>query len=127
MWGMPGSSFVYMVHGQWLFNVVTERVGKAGAVLIRALEPLTGIELMRRRRGVVDERALTSGPGRLTQAMGITRADHLLDLTDPKSHLRILAGPRGRFRIARSHRIGVSQDLPEKLRFFISGNLYVSR
>ncbi len=127
MWGRGGLAFVYMVHANWLFNVTTEPEGKPGAVLVRALEPLEGLELMRRRRGTKVERGLTSGPGKLTQAMGITRAHHGLDLTDPASELLITEGGLERFEIASSHRIGVSADLPQELRFYIRGNPYVSR
>ncbi len=127
MWGRGGKAFIYMVHAQWLFNVTTEQEGRPGAVLIRALEPLDGVELMRRRRGIVNERGLTSGPGKLTQALGITRRHHGLDLTDPKGELMILEGKCGPVKIASSHRIGVSADLKRKLRFYIRGNPYVSR
>lgn len=92
MWGQGGLAFVYMVHAQWLFNVTTEREGVPGAVLIRALEPVAGVELMHRRRQVSSERELTSGPGRLTRAMGITRNHHGLDLSDARSELVIVDG-----------------------------------
>ncbi|MEM0358861.1 MAG: DNA-3-methyladenine glycosylase [Candidatus Hadarchaeales archaeon] len=126
MWGPRGISFVYMVHGNWLFNVVAGRKGEAGAVLVRALEPLEGTELMKRRRGVEEERELTSGPGKLTKAMGITGLHHGKDLTDPEGDLLILPGRRVG-KIASSHRIGVKEDLPQKLRFYLSGNPFVSK
>lgn len=127
MWERGGLAFVYMVHGQWLFNVTTEREGVPGAVLIRALEPLEGVELMKKRGKVTDERNLTSGPGKLTQAMGITYDHHGLDLTIEKNELIIANGEPERFEIASSHRIGVSADLRKKLRFYIRNNPYVSR
>jgi len=127
MWEKGGLAFVYMVHACWLFNVTTEREGVPGAVLIRALEPLKGLELMKRRRGVKEERNLTSGPGKLTQAMGITYAHHGLDLTIEESELAITGGKSESFEIASSHRIGVSADLKRKLRFHIKKNPYVSR
>lgn len=126
MWWRGGFAFIYMIHTHWMFNVTAEREGTPGAALVRALEPLEGVELMKRRRGVDDERLLTSGPGRLTKAMGITYEHHKLDLT----HLRplmIVEGPPAKFEIARSHRIGVSADLKRKLRFFIEGNPFVSK
>ncbi len=126
MWGPGGISFVYMVHGNWLFNAVAFPEGKAGAVLVRALEPLQGLELMRRRRGVEEERELTSGPGKLTEAMGITGLHHGRDLTDPDGELLILPGRRVR-RFMRSRRIGVKEDLPERLRFFLPGSPFVSK
>jgi DNA-3-methyladenine glycosylase len=127
MWGPAGRAFVYMVHARDLFNVTTERENVPGAVLVRALEPLEGIELMHRRRKVLDELELTSGPGKLTQAMGITCRHHGLDLTSPRSELTIIEGKREQFEIGRSHRIGVSADLKRKLRFFVQSNPFVSR
>ncbi|MCD6247884.1 MAG: DNA-3-methyladenine glycosylase [Hadesarchaea archaeon] len=126
MWSRGGLAFVYVVHAQNLFNVTTEEEGTPGAVLVRAVEPLGGLELMRERRGV-SGRELTSGPGRLTQAMGITRAQHGLDLTDPRSELKIVEGGSEEFEIGKSHRIGVSRDLERELRFFIRKNPFVSR
>lgn len=127
MWWHGGLAFVYMVHGRWLFNVTTEREGVPGAVLIRGLEPITGVELMHRRRRVSVERELTSGPGRLTQAMGITREHHGLDLTHTRSELVIVDDKMERFEVESSHRIGVSKDLKRELRFYIRGNPFVSR
>ena len=127
MWGPAGKAFVYMVHTQWLFNVTTEREGVPGAVLIRALEPLDGIEFMQKRRGKKLEKELTSGPGKLTQAMAITRAHHGLYLTNKNSELVIVEGEPQDFTIGISHRIGVSADLERKLRFYIEGNPFVSR
>jgi DNA-3-methyladenine glycosylase len=127
MWGPASRAFVYMVHAQWLFNVTTEREGVPGAVLIRALEPLEGIELMQKRRGMEFERDLTSGPGKLTKAMAITKAHHGLDLTNPNGELMIIEGKPQNLSIVSSHRIGVSADLERKLRFYIEGNPFVSR
>ncbi len=127
MWGRGGLAFVYMVHGNWLFNVVAEREGVPGAVLLRALEPLEGIELMRERRQTKNDLELTSGPGKLTKAMGISRRHHGMDLTDANGELVITKGGPLAFLIASSHRIGVSSDLRQKLRFYIKGNPFVSR
>lgn len=127
MWGLPGRAFIYMVHGNWLLNIVTERKGKAGAVLIRAVEPLYGINLMRRRRRVKQMKALASGPGKLTQALGITQHDQGVDVTSPSSHLRIEEYGEEEFKVGKSHRVGVTRDLRRKLRFFILGNEFVSK
>jgi len=127
MWGLGGRAFVYVVHGNCLFNVTAEREGVPGAVLVRALEPLEGIELMRKRRGTKLEKELTSGPGKLTKAMAITRAHHGFDLTSSNSELLIVEGEPQDFVIGSSHRIGVSADLERKLRFYIDGNPFVSR
>jgi DNA-3-methyladenine glycosylase len=116
-----------MVHGHELFNVTAEREGVPGAVLIRALAPLEGIELMRQRRRISDELELMSGPGKLTQAMGITHKHHGLDLTNHRSELTIIEGGLRQLKIGSSHRIGVSTDLKRKLRFFIQGNPFISK
>jgi DNA-3-methyladenine glycosylase len=89
MYGPPGHAYVYFTYGNhWMLNVVTEREGFPAAVLIRAIQPIEGIGIMLRRRGGRD----TFGPGKLTQAMGITKKENGLDLTDPASNLRIEAG-----------------------------------
>lgn len=126
MWSRGGLSFIYMIHANWMFNVTTEGEGTPGAVLIRALEPLVGIKLMKKRRGFDDVRTLASGPGKLTQALGITKNQHGLDLTKPNK-LSILEGNSEDFEVATSHRIGVTADLERELRFYISGNEFVSR
>lgn len=127
MWERGGLAFVYVVHGHELFNVTTEREDVPGAVLIRALDPIKGIKQMQKRRPV-PKLQLTSGPGKLTQAMGIKRKHHKLNLTDPKSKLTIVASKHSpEFEIGKSHRIGVTEDLKRDLRFFIRKNPYVSR
>lgn len=126
MWQKGGCALVYMVHANWLFNVTTELEGTPGALLIRALEPLEGVDLMKERRGISEIKKLTSGPGKLTQAMGITGEYHGADLTEQDS-LRIIEGGYEKFEIGKSHRIGVTEDLEEELRFFIVGNELVSR
>jgi DNA-3-methyladenine glycosylase len=126
MWWRGGLAFVYMVHANWMFNVTTEREGTPGAVLIRAVQPLDGTELMRQRREVERDRDLTSGPGKLTQALGITRGHHQMDLTRSRE-LRIVGDKTEGFKIETSHRIGVTRDLRRKLRFFVRENPFVSR
>lgn len=126
MWGSGGFAYVYMVHGHWLFNVVSEREGTPGAVLIRALEPIEGKDLMGQRRGKKDRLELTSGPGKLTQALGITKNHHGTNLTTSEE-LNIVEKENQKFKIETSHRIGVSSDLQQELRFFISGSEFVSQ
>ncbi len=89
MFGPPGHAYVYFTYGNhWMLNVVTEREGFPAAVLLRAIRPLRGAEEMSRRRSGRD----TLGPGKLTQALGVTGADNGLDLTQPRSGLWIQEG-----------------------------------
>ncbi|HXF82835.1 MAG TPA: DNA-3-methyladenine glycosylase [bacterium] len=126
MWGKPGMAYVYFTYGNhFCLNVVTEREGVAGAVLFRALEPLEGVEIMRRNRGVTDARHLLSGPGRLTQALGITRAHNGWDLTTPPFYLA--QGRRRPPRIVARPRIGIRAATARPWRFIIAGSPFVSR
>jgi len=122
-----GKTFIYMVHGNWLLNIVAHPRGGVGAVLIRAIEPLAGIALMMRNRGVNSLERLTNGPGRLSKAMAITKELNGIDVTDENSVLKIVEGEPEGFEIASTHRIGVRHDLPRKLRFYVVGNKYVSK
>ncbi len=126
MWKRGGHAVVYMVHANWLLNITSEKEGEPGAVLIRALEPLEGIDLMKKRRNASEAKNLTSGPGKLTQAMGVTGEYHGVDLID-QHNLKIVEGHYDRFEVGRSHRIGVTEDLKEELRFFVADNEFVSR
>jgi len=127
MFGDAGKTFIYMVHGNWLLNVVAHPKGDVGAVLIRALEPLSGIEIMKRNRGVSRLELLTSGPGRLTKALAITNALNGIDVTAKNSKLIIAKDGWEKFEVKTSHRIGVKNDLPQELRFYIKGNKFVSK
>jgi DNA-3-methyladenine glycosylase len=99
-----GKTFIYMVHGNWLLNIVAHPKGGVGAVLIRAIEPIQGIELMKKNRGVDDVYALTSGPGRLTRAMGITKEQNGLDVTKAENEIAIFeAATLENFEICSSH------------------------
>ena len=126
MWGDPGIAFIYMVHANWLFNIIADRKNKPGAVLIRALEPLEGIKLMKRNRGKERLKELTSGPGKLTQTMGITKNENGVDLVKSGS-LFVTSGEGTGFDIIKSKRIGVSADLEVPLRFYIKRNRFVSK
>jgi DNA-3-methyladenine glycosylase len=132
MWGPPGRLYVYFTYGMHhCCNVVTRAAGRPEAVLIRALEPLRGIALMRRRRGLATDvpvHRLTRGPGNLCRAMGIDLALNGADLiTGP---VRLLGAPRVRpGRIAVSRRIGVAYagaDAAQPWRFFVLGERAVS-
>ncbi len=89
MFGAPGHAYVYFTYGNhWMLNAVTEREGFPAAVLIRAIQPIEGVEVMLARRGGRD----TLGPGKLTQAMGITKSENQVNLTESTSGLWIEAG-----------------------------------
>ena len=128
LFGPPGHAYVYLSYGMHeCLNFVTEPPGRPGCVLIRALEPLVGVERMRTRRPKArTERNLASGPGKLTRAMGISRAHYGVDITKGALRVRRLRR-RDELEIATSRRVGIStaQDLP--LRFFVRGNPHVSR
>jgi DNA-3-methyladenine glycosylase len=126
MWGKPGIAYVYFIYGNhYLLNVVTEAEHKPGAVLIRAVEPTVGLELMKQRRNINNVRNLTNGPGKLTQAFGITIKDNGKDLTC--GDLWIEEGKVSKLKIDSSKRIGVRRDKKENLRFYIKGNKFISR
>jgi len=127
IFGPPGHAYVYFVYGMYeCLNLVCEPEGRPGCVLVRALEPVAGIEIMRRRRPAARKpEDLASGPGKLTLALGITRLQNEADVTRGSLVVREPAEPRP-VEIAVSPRIGISRcaDLP--LRFFIRGNRFVS-
>ena len=126
MWGRPGTAYVYLSHGlHACMNVVTEPAGCAGAVLLRALEPIEGIPLMRRRRGVTALRQLASGPGRLTQAMGITLAENGADLVTGQLYVARADRPRGT--TVATPRIGISVATERRWRFVLRGSAFLSR
>jgi len=121
----PGHAFVYFTYGNhWMLNVVAKNPGILGAVLIRALEPLEGIELMKSNRKKNKIRDLTNGPGKLTQAFGIDKRYDGLDLT--KSNLYI-EDSKEKPRIHTTTRIGLSKGHDLLLRFYIKDNEFVSR
>ena len=126
MWGEPGRVFIYNVHRYWMFNVVAHEPGETGAVLIRALEPTTGVETMLENRPVEDIRELTNGPGKLTLALGIDKGLHGATVTNPDGEIRILEDVPAQD-VGTSRRIGVTRDLDRDLRFYIEGNRFVSR
>jgi DNA-3-methyladenine glycosylase len=133
LFGPPGHAYVYFIYGNhYCLNVSCEPEGKAGSVLFRALEPLTGIEEMACARsinfkGPADLRKLTSGPGRLSKAFGITRArDNGGDLTSPANGLWIgNDGYRARS-IGVTVRVGITQAADRPLRYILNNNPFVS-
>ena len=132
----PGTAYIYKIYrAHWLLNVVTEPEGEAGAVLIRAIEPVDGLDAMRERRPPTLKRAveLTNGPGKLTQALGIaelasTRGPHPLhgtDLTSPPLDFADDGTPPPE-PPARSSRIGLSRGVELEYRFYVPRHPYVS-
>lgn len=127
MFGPPGRAYVYFTYGNhFMFNVVTQPEGVPEAVLIRAVEPLEGIEVMMALRGVEDIRALTNGPGKLTKALAIDRAFDGHDLAQPP--LRLLAGePVPATRVVVTTRVGLTRATERPWRFYERDNPWVSR
>ena len=125
MWGESGTIFIYNVHNYWMFNIVAHESGKVGAVLLRAIEPTKGIEIMKENRGTENVRLLTSGPGRLSKALEIDKRINNSSITSNKNSVFIIKNLM-KFEVGTSHRIGVRIDLNEELRFYIKGNKYVS-
>jgi DNA-3-methyladenine glycosylase len=125
MFGPPGKAYVYRSYGMhWCLNFVCEAQGSASAVLIRALEPTHGLAAMRRRRGVTDERALCSGPGKLGQALGITNMHNGLPLDRPPFELRARTGVP---EIAIGPRIGISKAVEHPWRYGLKGSKFLSK
>lgn len=131
LYGAPGIAYVYLIYGMhWCVNAVTRAPGEASAVLVRAVEPLAGIPLMRRRRGgrggVRDDRDLTNGPAKLCQALGVDGTMNGLPLQRPPLVVRegvscadadVVVTPR----------IGITRAADWPLRYLVAGNAYVSR
>jgi DNA-3-methyladenine glycosylase len=132
LFGPPGFAYVYFIYGMYYcLNIACEPEGQAGSVLIRALEPVSGLETMARLRKLPDAakpRLLTSGPGRLCQALAITRAAHNgLDVCSSGSPLQIHDDSYRAESILATPRIGISKAVDRPLRFLIEGNAFVSR
>jgi DNA-3-methyladenine glycosylase len=127
MFGEPGFAYVYFTYGMhWCCNIVTGPKGHGSAVLIRALEPIEGIELMKQNRNMENVHQLTNGPAKLCQAFGIDKALNKHDLTKPP--LQLLDGePVKPEEIVQTTRIGISQAIHEPWRWYIRGNPFVSK
>ena len=125
MFGPPGYVYVYRSYGiHWCVNFVCEPKGSASAVLIRAVEPTEGLAVMRRRRGVTDERLLCSGPGRVCEALRITHAENGMALDEPPFQLfardgvvEVIAGPR----------IGITKAVEKPWRYGLKSSRFLSK
>ena len=127
LFGPPGSWYVYLSYGMhWCANLVCQRPGLASAVLLRALEPLAGLDIMRGRRGGVADRELCSGPGKLTQALGITRG---LDGSRMLGSDVLVRRPSSTeaFSVTATPRIGITKAADWPLRFCLAGSPWTSR
>jgi DNA-3-methyladenine glycosylase len=127
LYGLPGTAYVYFTYGMhWCLNAVTETKDFPAAVLIRALEPLEGLHVMRERRGEMADRHLCAGPARLCEALGVTGALNGVSLQ--RGVLRIVEGEKPKAReIVTGPRIGITQAMDWPLRFYLEGSPWVSR
>jgi DNA-3-methyladenine glycosylase len=125
MFGPPGYAYVYRSYGiHWCLNLVCEEEGSASAVLLRALQPTHGLDVMRSRRGLEDERLLCAGPGRLCQALDVSREHDGLALDEPPfrleardTHVDVVTGPR----------VGITRAADRPWRYALAGSRYLSR
>jgi DNA-3-methyladenine glycosylase len=125
MFGPPGHAYVYRSYGvHWCINLVCAEEGRAEAALVRALEPADGLAAMRERRGLEAERALCSGPGKLCQALGISRAYDGLPLDEPPFELR---GRESEPKLAIGPRIGITRAVDQPWRYGLAGSPFLSR
>ena len=125
MFGSPGHAYVYRSYGvHWCLNLVCDEPGRAEAALVRALEPTHGLDIMRARRGVEAERALCSGPGKLCQALGVTRDHNGLPLDGPPF---VLLARDTAPEIVTGLRIGITRGVETPWRYGLAGSPFLSR
>jgi DNA-3-methyladenine glycosylase len=125
MFGAPAHAYVYLSHGiHWCLNFVCREEGHGAGVLIRAIEPLQGLDVMRERRGLDDVRLLCSGPGRVGQALGITR--ELNGCRLDRAPFKVLAASEA-CEVVTGPRIGISKGVETHWRFGLAGSPFVSR
>jgi len=137
LWGPPGHAYVYFIYGvHYCLNISCLPAGEAGCILIRALEPVTGLREMAEARGLADLdlasirdlRKLASGPGKLCEALGITRPrDNDKDMLSPKSDLQVMSDGFRVDEVALTQRIGITKSAELPLRYVIAGNMFLSK
>jgi len=128
MFGEPGHAYIYFTYGNhYCLNVTTQPPGVAGAVLIRAVEPLKGSDIMKQLRPGVPEQQLTNGPGKLTQAFAIDKSLNQIDLTKRGSLFIGQPSNEPPVTVERSPRVGITVGIERLWRFYIESNNYVSR
>jgi len=127
MYGEPGHAYIYFTYGNhYCLNITTQRAGIPGAVLLRAVQPLEGIRLMKQFRPNVPDKDLTNGPGKLTKALAIDQSLNEHDMTT-SGPLFVEDSGRADFLIWCSSRIGITDGKDKRWRFYVKGNPYVSR
>jgi DNA-3-methyladenine glycosylase len=127
MFGKPGHAYIYFTYGNhYCLNVTTQKAGTPGAVLLRALQPVEGLDTMRRFRPNVPDTELTNGPGKLTKALAIDKSLNEQDMT-ARGPLFITDPGKLDFEIWQSTRVGIRDGLDRLWRFYIRGNPYVSK
>jgi len=125
MFGPPGHAYVYRSYGiHWCLNLVCEEEGSASAVLLRALEPTSGLDAMRARRGREDDRLLCAGPGRLCQALAVTREHDGMPLDQPPFELRARAHKPD---VVAGTRVGITRAAERPWRYGLEGSRFLSR
>jgi DNA-3-methyladenine glycosylase len=137
LWGPPGHAYVYFIYGvHYCLNISCLPAGEAGCILIRALEPVSGIREMAEARGLADLdltstrelRKLASGPGKLCEALGITRPrDNDKDMVSPESDLQVMSDGFRVADVAITQRIGITKSAELPLRYVIAGNAFISK
>ena len=124
---VPGAIYIYMNYGvHWMLNLLVKGGPRSGLILIRALEPRRGLPLMRRRRGVDDIRQLCSGPGKLAQALDITKRHHEMNICAEDQHC-LLPRSAARVRVVADPRIGISRSKDFPWRFTLAASAFISR
>ncbi|MED5615067.1 DNA-3-methyladenine glycosylase [Janthinobacterium sp. P210005] len=125
MFGPPGHAYVYRSYGiHWCLNFVCREAGHGAGVLIRAIEPVEGLDAMRERRGVEGERLLCSGPGKVCQALGVSHLHNRLALDAPPF---LLLAREGDVTVQTGPRIGISRAMDTPWRFVLAGSPYLSK
>jgi DNA-3-methyladenine glycosylase len=129
LFGEPGFTYVFSLHRYFCLNIVTEGINKPGCVLIRAIEPIEGLELMKHFRNTKNLYNLTSGPGKLCQALNINKSMNGIDVTSKTSLIQITHCGEliSKKDICSTPRIGISKAKNELLRFYIKNNSFVSK
>lgn len=126
MYGPPGTLYVYPIHAKYCMNAVTEKEGKGSAVLIRAIRPIWGVDVMKVNRGHDDLRRLTRGPAMMCQALSVNRDDDHKDLTRDREIMIAETNETSNVKFRATPRIGISRSQTLRLRFIVTDSEFVS-